>query len=351
MSLETNLQTTITRIATENKSLRTLINGNSADLSALTTSAKGNLVAAVNELQAEVNSAAGGGVAINDAVTTTTDTWSSSKIDATIDTDVAVAVANLVNSAPTTLDTLGELAAELQDQDSDVAAITTALGVRVSVADPQTFTEPQKAQGRSNIGAGTSSLVVGTTATDAKAGNWLPTAADISNSTLVGRNVLTATDAAAARTAIGAGTSDLVIGTIAGTAKAGNYTPPNATTGAVGLIQLAGDLAGTATAPTVRAASETVAGKVELATAAETTTGTDTVRAVHPAGLKAVADTKAPLTHTHTVSQLSDSTAVGRSVLTAPTAADARTAIGAQDATAIGNTEVDLVAVFNAALV
>ncbi|HJU70399.1 MAG TPA: hypothetical protein VJ603_00980 [Paucimonas sp.] len=37
----------------------------------------------------------------------------------------------------------------------------------------------------------------------------------------------------------------------------------------------------------VAAASETVAGKVELATNAETITGTDTVRATHPAGVKA----------------------------------------------------------------
>ena len=42
-------------------------------------------------------------------------------------------------------------------------------------------------------------------------------------------------------------------------------------------------------------ASETVAGKVELATAAETTTGTDNTRAVHPAGLKVELDKKAPL--------------------------------------------------------
>jgi hypothetical protein len=46
---------------------------------------------------------------------------------------------------------------------------------------------------------------------------------------------------------------------------------------------------------TVPAASETVAGKVELATAAETTTGTDNTRAVHPAGLKVELDKKAPL--------------------------------------------------------
>ena len=48
-------------------------------------------------------------------------------------------------------------------------------------------------------------------------------------------------------------------------------------------------------AATFTAASETVAGKVELATAAETTTGTDNTRAVHPAGLKVELDKKAPL--------------------------------------------------------
>jgi hypothetical protein len=45
----------------------------------------------------------------------------------------------------------------------------------------------------------------------------------------------------------------------------------------------------------VQAASETVAGVVELATAAETTTGTDNTRAVHPAGLKVELDKKANL--------------------------------------------------------
>ena len=44
-----------TRIATECKSLRTLLNGNAADLSALTTTAKTNLVAAVNEIDADLD--------------------------------------------------------------------------------------------------------------------------------------------------------------------------------------------------------------------------------------------------------------------------------------------------------
>lgn len=57
------------------------------------------------------------------------------------------------------------------------------------------------------------------------------TAADITDSTAVGRSVLTATDAAAARGAIGAGTSNLVIGVTSTTAKAGDYTPTAAEIG------------------------------------------------------------------------------------------------------------------------
>lgn len=48
--------------------------------------------------------------------------------------------------------------------------------------------------------------------------------ADITDATTVGKAVLTAADAAAARTAIGAGTSSLTIGTTASAAAAGNHT-------------------------------------------------------------------------------------------------------------------------------
>jgi hypothetical protein len=50
MSLTTNLSNAFTRVATEIKSVRTLLNGNAADLTALNTTAKGNLVAAINEV-------------------------------------------------------------------------------------------------------------------------------------------------------------------------------------------------------------------------------------------------------------------------------------------------------------
>lgn len=50
------------------------------------------------------------------------------------------------------------------------------------------------------------------------------TASDITDATVVGRNVLKAADAASARTAIGA----VALGTTSSTAKAGNYTPTSA---------------------------------------------------------------------------------------------------------------------------
>lgn len=54
------------------------------------------------------------------------------------------------------------------------------------------------------------------------------TAEDITDASAVGRSVLKAADAAAARTAIGAGTSSVVVGTGATQAKAGNYAPTTA---------------------------------------------------------------------------------------------------------------------------
>lgn len=118
---------------------------------------------------------------------------------------------------------------------------------------------------RTAIGAGTgnSNLALGTTSTTAKAGDYQPTAANISDSTTVGRSVLTATDQAAARTAIGAGTgngsSNLVLGTTSTTAKAGDYSPP--------------------------AATEAVSGISRFATSSETTAGSLNSVSVHPAGL------------------------------------------------------------------
>ena len=79
---------------------------------------------------------------------------------------------------------------------------------------------------------------------------------------------------------------------------------------ATGHTHTAGDItSGTLAAAQLPAASATASGIVELATTAEATTGTDATRAVTPAGLKAVADTKAASTHTHDDRYLQTATA------------------------------------------
>ncbi|HHA2772109.1 TPA: head fiber protein [Stenotrophomonas maltophilia] len=70
-------------------------------------------------------------------------------------------------------------------------------------------------------------------------GGTLPITADnITDASAVGKQVLTAADQAAARTAIGAGTgtSNLAIGATATTAAAGNHTHGAATTAAAGFM-------------------------------------------------------------------------------------------------------------------
>jgi len=131
MALQTNITNLATRAATEDKSLRTLINGNVVDLSSLTTTAKSNLVAAINEVAASVAGASG----INDAVTNTSTSWSSSKTQAEIDE----AIAAILDTAPGTLDTLNELAAALGDDPNFATTVTTALGLKAPLASP-TFT-------------------------------------------------------------------------------------------------------------------------------------------------------------------------------------------------------------------
>ena len=161
MSLATNVTNLATRIATEVKALRTLINGNQTTLNALTTTTKTNLIAAINEVQATAASAAGGGATINDATTTTTSVWSSSKTNSSIQ----AATAALVNSAPAALDTLKELSDALGGDANFATTVTTALGNRVRVDAAQTFTTTQQLQARSNIAAA-GSVDVGDTNTD-----------------------------------------------------------------------------------------------------------------------------------------------------------------------------------------
>lgn len=152
MSLATRLGDLATRVATECKSIRTLVNGNAADLSALDTTAKTSLVAALNELHAEMDSlASAGGATINDASSSSaTQTWSINKIS----TEIAAAITAISNGAPTALDTLDELAAALGDDANFAATVTTALGNRVRTdTAAQGLNGTQQSNARTNIGA------------------------------------------------------------------------------------------------------------------------------------------------------------------------------------------------------
>lgn len=137
MSLVTNVSNLATRIATEVKALRTLINGNAADLSSLTTTDKTNLVAAINEVKAA------NGAMIDDATTSTSNVWSSSKTN----TEISAAVSALVDSAPTTLDTLNELAAALGDDASFATTVTNSLATKAADADVVKLTGAQTIAG------------------------------------------------------------------------------------------------------------------------------------------------------------------------------------------------------------
>jgi hypothetical protein len=145
MSLSINITNLATRVATECKALHAA----DGDLSALKTSTKTNLVAAINELQAGLAAASAGAAGINDSAPGTTSTYSSQKIDA----QIAAAVAALVNGAPGALDTLAEIASAIAANEGGITGLTTAIGNRVSFADAQSLSDQQKARALANIGA------------------------------------------------------------------------------------------------------------------------------------------------------------------------------------------------------
>lgn len=120
-------------------------------LASLTTTVKTSIVAAINELVTTVGGISSG-AAIADGSTGTGTTWSSSKIN----TAISDAINALTTGAPAALNTLDELAAALGDDASFAATMTTALGNRLRVDAAQGLTSPQQAQGRSNLGIGTS---------------------------------------------------------------------------------------------------------------------------------------------------------------------------------------------------
>lgn len=116
---------------------------------------------------------------------------------ASIQAGIGPAVATYLAANPPTYGTL------TMDSISDATATGKAVARATSAAAARTA-----------IGAGTSSLTLGGTgvATTAMHSDWTPLSTDISDATATGKAVLVAASQAAARTAIGAGTSNLALG-------------------------------------------------------------------------------------------------------------------------------------------
>lgn len=145
MSLETRIVALAQAVGTDIKNLT----ANQGSLSALTTTAKNSLVAALNELDAAIDALIATGAGIDDLSTTTTSTWSSTKIS----TSISAAIAALVDSSPATLDTLNELAQALGDDPNFATTIATEIANRVRYDAVQTLNTTQQDQARSNINA------------------------------------------------------------------------------------------------------------------------------------------------------------------------------------------------------
>ena len=149
-TLQARITDLATRMATECKSLRTLINANQSDLSALTTTDKTSLIAAINTLQAAIGYIQSGQVTINDASSGGTITLSATKIAS----EIQAAKNALTNGAAAALDTLAELAAALGNDANFASTTTTALSNRLRFDAAQTLTAAQKTQACANIGVG-----------------------------------------------------------------------------------------------------------------------------------------------------------------------------------------------------
>lgn len=129
------------------------INTRIGAVSALTTTEKSNLVGALNEVRSlllSVQSTANSKATINDASASSGSTYSSSKIESY----VTGVIADLVDGAPATFDTLKEIADYIQSDQSAMGALTSAINNRVRFDAAQSLTAPQQAQACANIGVG-----------------------------------------------------------------------------------------------------------------------------------------------------------------------------------------------------
>ena len=118
------------------KQVNNTLKGNQGDLTNLSTADKTSLVNALNELKTTIDNKS----SINDSQATTTNTWSATKIS----NEITTAIANLINGADVSSDTLKELA-------DKIATSAQSDNGLVSANQAQAFTAAQKLQARDNI--------------------------------------------------------------------------------------------------------------------------------------------------------------------------------------------------------
>ncbi|WP_268797506.1 hypothetical protein [Pseudomonas huanghezhanensis] len=149
MSLETRIIGLAQAIGTDIKTLTS----KQGDLTALSTTAKGNLVAAVNELYGLLGSS---GANIDDTAGdgATAVTWSANKIFDSIEAAKAAVQASILGGASAAFDTLKELQDLIVSDEGLLTALTTAVANRVRFDDAQTLSTAQKLQACQNIGVG-----------------------------------------------------------------------------------------------------------------------------------------------------------------------------------------------------
>lgn len=137
MSQQTNISAALVRTA---QAINTLA-GRVGTLTSLTTTEQSNLVAALNEVKGLVDAI--DAASINDLVTATDSTWSSTKIQSQIN----AAITALINGAGTDSDTLQELA----DQ---ITALAQADNGLLSFSVAQSLDAAEQLQGCTNLGIG-----------------------------------------------------------------------------------------------------------------------------------------------------------------------------------------------------
>lgn len=91
----------------------------------------------------------------------------------------------------------------LTPAEGGTGSVTSAQITDATATGKAVLTAADTTAARQAIGAGTSSLKVGVAATDAKPGDYKPASADISDASDIGKQILTAKDAAAVKALLG----------------------------------------------------------------------------------------------------------------------------------------------------